>query len=96
MTFTMKTTYNTKNKYRYSQRPGRRVVVGNINWKWECSSSGAFLAYSEHGHRVCAHADEVDGRDFARGQWKRSREGAFTPSDAVTLIARATADFPTS
>lgn len=78
-------TMNSKNQKNFVSRKGRLIVVNGVNWKWRVGKHGGVTAHSEFGDRMYAHADKITGRDFFRGQWKRS-DGVY-PSDIAAWIS---------
>jgi len=78
----MKTTFET--------RKGRLLVIGTTTtWKWRMGQSSV-IAYSDKGERRCEKAWKIKGihpNDWERGQWKRSQDGAVTPSDVVKWLS---------
>lgn len=79
-----------KNKKVFSRRKGRKITVNSVLWKWSVGESGYVLAYSETGKRLLVRANKVTGRDFERGQWKRTSDGMVTPADIARWISSQT------
>lgn len=44
------------------------------------------IAYSRNGKRILESAGKVTGRDFERGQWKRTKDGMVLPSDVARWL----------
>jgi hypothetical protein len=78
-----------KNEERYASRKGRVLLVNGMNWKWQVTSRLGFIAYSENGDRLQAHAADVKGIDpdaFIEGQWDRNEDGALHPVEVGRWI----------
>ena len=80
--------YNTSNAKRYKNRPGRTIVVDQMDWKYVVGSSNV-IAYSMYGDRLCEKAWVIKGIDpnaFDRGKWKHSQDGMVLPSEVAKWI----------
>lgn len=60
----------------YDTRPGRKVMVAGIEWKWQIGSAGGVVAYSETGFKKFAKAWDI--LDITPEAWERGqRKRAF-------------------
>jgi hypothetical protein len=75
---------NSKNAERFAKRPGRKIVVAGVEWKWQLGRRGGVIAYSELGERKQDHASKIkriDPDTWDRGQYKISSDGQLTPKE---------------
>jgi len=75
-------------KRNFSRKTGRLIIIDNIQWKWKVGKSGFVFAHSQNGQRLFDHADKITGRDFERGQQKRTSDGMVTPADIENWIKK--------
>lgn len=67
---------------------GRKLTVNGILWKWKTGKGGNIVAMSEAGRRIQSFANQVTGRDFERGQRKKTQDGMITPKDVAEWIKK--------
>jgi hypothetical protein len=69
----------------FEDRNGRLIIVKNCKYKWTCGKQFVVI-YSEDNKGRMISAAKLTGRDFERGQHKKTQDGMVTPSDVEKYI----------
>lgn len=62
-----------------------KIHVGAETWSYRVGKQYVTIL-SPGGTRTNVYCGTLTGRDFERGQWKRTTDGAVFPSDVRTYI----------
>lgn len=84
-------TNNKKKLFKGFKKFGRKIVIGNKEWRWKIGTTGTTVIRSENGDKYIVDGGDLKGLEsdtFFRGKYKRTTDGMITPKDIEQFILK--------